>query len=569
MSKRKNEGETMLLFKKFCRRFVFSGVSLFLVLDVSAGEQTLPVQQAMEEIQERLNKKIRPDWMTPGVSIGIFYNGQLFFMNSGVQDAKNPTPVTENTIFTIMSCTKIVTVLTIHKLVEAGLLSLDDKVVDHLPWFALSDPQETQKVQVKHLLAHCMGLPPFSADTFWNLGCSQGEIFDALKKIEMKHKVGETYGYQNMFIAIAGVLIEKVTGKPLDTVVRQYIFDPLDMRSSSIGPHPSGFWYRIKSFFIKPDPRHDPKRLSKGHIHLNGHIEPVESDEPYIIKGSAGCNSCTADYVKLVACLANKGVIQFGPHKGERLISEATWEWISGPKSPVKSIRESNVQFPVKRIQKGSLYYGNGMFGMDYGVDKNWIHLLYHMGAGACWRSNWCAVPESNFGAVLFSNLGSVSTSMLPESTMFQMIDLVFQFPFWDWHQDIFQKYQQERKFLKTQYDSFILGSAPDFELLSGTFEHPLYGKATLKQNPVGELVLGFMGRQVPLQHIGGTLFSFCPHDLSNHFGDDDVGRLTFNRDNAGNYVSFDLPILREGQGEFRNVLFKNNTESEDLDEAA
>lgn len=419
--------------------------------------------------------------------MAVYIDGHVHFVNRGVQDHRRSTPVTEATNFSIMSCSKVVTVLTVHRLAEMGKLSLEDKVVDTLPWFALSDPAETQKVRIKHLLAHCIGLEPFSGNTLRFLDFSAKEIFQKLATLPLKHPVGEHYAYQNMFVGLAGILVEKVTGEPLGEVVKRLIFEPLDMTESSVGTYPTGFWgrlwARVKGIF-KRDPRKNFALRATGHMHLDGKIQPTLSKEQYILNGTSRVNSTTRDFVKLLACLANGGVIQHRLHKGQRLISEDTWRWISTAQIRIPSIRESNSQFPVQRIAEGSLYYGNGMFGWDHKLSSKNERILYHLGSGSGWRSCWGVVPGARLGLVVFSNLGSINTSMFPEVVAFKTPDLLFGLPNVNWHQNTFEVHMRYHQSLEELFESFVLSAPSSADQVIGTYQHPFYGTANSVHSP-------------------------------------------------------------------------------------
>ena len=61
-------------------------------------------------------------------------------------------------MFAIASNTKAFTAAALSMLADEGKLSLDDRVIDHLPWFRMSDPYVTREMRVRDLLAHRSGL---------------------------------------------------------------------------------------------------------------------------------------------------------------------------------------------------------------------------------------------------------------------------------------------------------------------------------------------------------------------------------------------------------------------------
>lgn len=535
------------MFTRISKIFLYF-LAFFINLSCFSHLSHKTVQDILPEFEIYV-KKAQKEWNVPGVSIAIIENGNVSFINSRLQNFHQENSITENSIFCIMSCSKIITVATLQQLVDEGKLSLEDKVIDHLPWFKLKDDDETKKVTIRHLISHCIGLPSFSCDTLWHLGFSQQEILQKLSEIDMKNKVGEKYGYQNAFVGIAGLLIEKVTGQPLKKIIQAYIFDKIGMDYSSLGPHPSGLWHRILQFF-KEDKRHNPSYIIPGYQCLKGKPTPLITQDQYVFEGTSGVNSCTSDFIKFIACLINRGIIEFGPLKGQRLFSEKAWNTMSSAQIKVGHIREDNTQFPVRRIKKGSFYYGNGMFGMKYGKDRKRIKLLFHMGAGSAWRSLWAAVPDYKMGIVIFTNYGSIGTNLLPEALAYKFLDTYFNFSKHDWNADILKKQHHIQEYFKNRYNSYIMAPSLDIEKLEGNYQNDFYGDLKIQEKG-GKLILEYRNRKIPLHHIGGTVFSLESHLLTPHYGDNDVCTLYF-QISKEKIKGLHISLLREG-----NNLFK------------
>jgi CubicO group peptidase (beta-lactamase class C family) len=526
-------------------------LALFTCISTLAQAEVGLQHRTVEDIKLELieyTKKARQEWQAPGIVIGIVENGVLTFINDGLLAACKKDEVTQDTIFCIMSCSKIVTVCIIQKLVDEGKISLDDKVVDYLPWFKLKDDAVTQQVKVRHLISHCIGLPPFSGDSIWHLDFSQKEIIEKLAQIRMKNEVGVKFGYQNICVGIAGMLVEKITGKPIHVVAKEYIFDPLDMQRSSIGVHFSSIWQKVVHFF-KKDKRHTG--LASGHKLRNGKVVAVDSVYQYVFGGTSGVNSCTSDYIKLIACLANRGIIEFGPNKGTRLLSERAWQAISSKNIGIPSVRKDNIQFPIKRMNPDSFYYGNGMYGMQYGADGRYINIFSHQGAGTGWRSIWICVPDYKFGFVIFSNYGSNSSNLVTEALAYKILDMYLGVHNRDWSVSILKKINRIRKSYERQYDCFVKGPMP--KSITGEYQSSFYGAASIKKKSEC-IYFCYRGKTVPLKHIGGVVFAVDKEPLSENYCDDDSCNLHFVLDAKGEISGFEISLFREGEKTFKKV---------------
>ena len=95
----------------------------------------------------------------PGVAVGISVGDQTVFSKGyGVADLTSRQPVTPDTRFRIASHSKTFTATAVMQLVADGALRLDDRVVDHLPWFRADDDENLEHVTVRQLLSHSSGL---------------------------------------------------------------------------------------------------------------------------------------------------------------------------------------------------------------------------------------------------------------------------------------------------------------------------------------------------------------------------------------------------------------------------
>ena len=503
-----------------------------------------PIENIVKDLDEFV-KKSRKDWRCPGISVGIIDNGKIFFVNDGIGKEGSEQKISEDSIFCIMSSSKIITVSVLHQLADEGLIGLDDPVVKYLPWFKLSDENATKKATVRHLVSHCIGLPKFSADTFWHLGFSQKEIIEKLSKIKVVSEPGEKYAYQNMFVGIAGLLIESVLKKPLKEVVKERIFDKLCMDHSSMGKHPSGFWQKILQFF-KKNPAHDSNLITSGHMVLDNKIFPMQvSNEPYIFEGTSGINSTTSDFIKFLECLINKGSFRNGELSG-KIFSDKAWNDISTKQIGISDIKNQSSHFPVLRMENGSFYYGNGLFGLNYGEGDKYIKLLMHEGAGSGWRSFWAIAPEYNLGIVIFTNYGSINSNLLPEAVAYQFLDMYFNFSKVDWNSWYYKSLDRYRKYMKDRFDSFILSPPLSLKKLVGKYENDLYGKIIITEND-NLLSFSYNDKNIQLKHVGGSVFSFKSNELTARYGDDDSGNIYFQTDQSNNITGLRVSLLREG----------------------
>jgi CubicO group peptidase (beta-lactamase class C family) len=157
------------------------------------------------------------DQNTPGVAIALIHDGAIAWTGGfGVANAITGEPVTPEMLFEIASNSKVVTAYIALRLVDQGMLSLDEPLDAYLsePW--LPDPEYRDEVTLRRVLSHTSGLGA-------SIAVSRDLLFEP----------GRHYYYSGIGFMYLQEVIEQVTGKPLEVVAREMVFTPLNMSSSS------------------------------------------------------------------------------------------------------------------------------------------------------------------------------------------------------------------------------------------------------------------------------------------------------------------------------------------------
>jgi CubicO group peptidase (beta-lactamase class C family) len=120
-------------------------------------------------------------------------------------------------------------------LVERGLLNLTDPVVRYLPEFAAGGKEE---VLVLHLFTHTSGLPdmlPNNEELRRKHAPLQAFLDGAVRDTKLLFKPGTQLSYQSMGTATVAQLVQKLTGETIADFLRRHVFDPLGMKSTTLG----------------------------------------------------------------------------------------------------------------------------------------------------------------------------------------------------------------------------------------------------------------------------------------------------------------------------------------------
>ncbi|TFV93673.1 class A beta-lactamase-related serine hydrolase [Algoriphagus kandeliae] len=161
-------------------------------------------------------------------------NGEILFEKAtGMRSFEENIPLETNDIFEMASVSKQFTAMMIMLCKEKGLLDFDDPVEKYLdiPYKGIS---------IRHLLTHTSGLPDYQAimDEHWDKSKVAGnpEILEYLRKYSPPKlfEPGEKYQYSNTGYVLLGSIVEKAIGQDFVELSKDWIFEPLGMKNTSI-----------------------------------------------------------------------------------------------------------------------------------------------------------------------------------------------------------------------------------------------------------------------------------------------------------------------------------------------
>jgi CubicO group peptidase (beta-lactamase class C family) len=179
----------------------------------------------------------------PGAVIQIGHAGKIVYREAfgsrkldgepGLDGSPAPAePMTEDTIFDLASLTKAVaTTVAVLQLYEKGLVRIDEPVQRYLPDFNPGNDPRRAAVTIRMLLTHTSGIAgDLSLDGPW--GLDRADKADGVRRALGAWVVlnpGEVFHYCDINFILLGVLIERITGEPLDVYMQDNVFGPLGM----------------------------------------------------------------------------------------------------------------------------------------------------------------------------------------------------------------------------------------------------------------------------------------------------------------------------------------------------
>ncbi|RRB14262.1 serine hydrolase [Larkinella knui] len=171
----------------------------------------------------------------PGLQLAVVQRGKLVLLSSyGTANLQYATPVTNQSVFSINSCTKAFTGIAIMQLVEEGKVDLAAPVSRYLDGL----PATWQPVTIRQLLTHVSGLPDIlrvldtaPADQVMD----EETAWAKTKAMPMDFPTGEQYRYNQTNYALLGKIIDKLSGKPFAQVFKERQFQVAGMTNTGLG----------------------------------------------------------------------------------------------------------------------------------------------------------------------------------------------------------------------------------------------------------------------------------------------------------------------------------------------
>jgi len=204
------------------------GISVFIALQTAAF-----AQDRAAKIEQLISLHDKYGQFNGAVLVAD--NGQVIYKKGfGLANMEWNIPNTPGTKFRLGSITKQFTATLVLQLVEQGKIKLDGKLSDYLPDYR---KDTGAKVTIHNLLSHTSGVPSYTSlpGFFSNVSRNPFAVDDFIKKYasgDLEFEPGTKFVYSNSGYFLLGAIIEKVTGKPYEQVLKQNIFDPLGMKDS-------------------------------------------------------------------------------------------------------------------------------------------------------------------------------------------------------------------------------------------------------------------------------------------------------------------------------------------------
>lgn len=331
-----------------CITFVFiAGEKVVQAYDNNEKTSTEFIEELDSKVPELIKK-----YNIQGTSVGIIKNGELeCILNYGEADRKLDKKVTDDTLFQAASVSKSVTAYGVMKLVEDGIINLDDPAEKYLTRWHFKDSEfNKNEITIRQLLSHTAGL---SVDGY--LGTDPDKTLKTLEEsldtenggVKIENKPGEVFSYSGGGYTVLQLIIEEVTGVSFETYMKNAVLGPLKMDSST-------FANNIED-----------EKMSSAYGGFNNKIPNYNFTE----QAAAGLKTTVNDFSKFILSNFNESFL-----------------------------KKETIDLMHKEVKGGC---GLGFFVSEL---SDGTKIISHSGSNLGWKSYYGLIEEKKDGIIIFTN---------------------------------------------------------------------------------------------------------------------------------------------------------------------
>ena len=349
-------------------------------------------QQSLDDMLEPYLTK----YQLPALAAAVVVEGNVVAVGAvGTRKAGEKIPVTRDDRFHLGSDTKAMTSLLAAMFVEEGKLRWDSTIAEVLPDLVKDGDPQLKRVTVEQFLSHTSGLPA-DDDAFaklleqammedGNLDEMRAWLVRQFSKRHLASKPGTTFAYANMNFVIVGVMLERISGKTWEELVRERVFEPLGLRSAGLGPQATLGEIDAPLGHVMVGQK--PKALLAG---PNG-------DNPPVIGPAGTSNMSVLDFARWAGWHAGEG------KRAPALVKPET----------LRKLHTAVISMPEKKNALPGTP-SNGKYALGWGeVEVPWASgpLLYHGGSNRLNLAHIWLEPRRDFAMVTLTNIATADAN--------------------------------------------------------------------------------------------------------------------------------------------------------------
>tara|TARA_B100000809_G_scaffold51594_2_gene46852 strand:- start:6883 stop:8034 length:1152 start_codon:yes stop_codon:yes gene_type:complete len=315
-----------------------------------------------------------------GIVAGVMVDGDLVWAQAfGWADRDARTPMSTASISRTGSISKSVTAVLMMRLLDEGVIGLDEPVERYLPAFAsVKDRRvDAQPVTFRHLASHTAGLirePQWPDAVVGPIELWDKRIVESFPLTAYDTVPGARYQYSNIGFGTLGLALAKAAGRPFMEMVRTEVLEPLGMTGSEFVVAGAKLEARLAAGYV---------------IGQDGSIDGGQPAREHAGRGykvpNGGVYSTVADLGRFMGAMS--GV------PGLRILSEESRQEALSIQTPENPNRGYGLGFSVQ-------------------IDEQGRKIASHGGSVAGYTAHMAFDPKARIGVVLLRNYGRGSTNL-------------------------------------------------------------------------------------------------------------------------------------------------------------
>ena len=434
-------------------RHFFSLLILFTSFITNAQNiDLLKVDEVVEKTLETFN--------VPGIAVGIVHNDEVVLAKGyGIANINTGEKVNSSTNFGIASNSKAFTTTAIALLIDQGKINWDDRVKKYIPEFKMYDDYVTENFTIRDLVVHRSGLGLGAGDLMvWPDGhdFTPDDIIQNIQYLKPVSDFRTKYDYDNLLYIIAGVVIERVSGKSWTDFIEENFIQPLNMNRTAAS------WNTLK----------DRSNVIVPHVPIDGELKVVDRYTNSIFDAAAGLYSNVDDLIHWVKFQLNYGKTE----DGRQLVSEEQMRQLSTP----QTLQPNRTTEPYNTLFRA---YGLG-FQLQ---DMNGKLEVSHTGGLEGIVTQIIMYPQLDLGIIVLTNQQSGAAFMSISNTI---KDFYLGLPEKDWvehYSELIAKRQGDADQIVSEVWKTVEENKKKriayIDTLVGTYEDPWFGQVEISQS--------------------------------------------------------------------------------------
>lgn len=308
----------------------------------------------------------------PGAAYAVVAGGRVLRVGGyGSTDMNGGRPVDPETVFRLASVSKGFAGTLAALIAHEGAFALEEPITRYRPDFRIQGPAEA--ITIRHVLGQMTGFIPNAYDNLIEAGKTLDEIIPHFRTLAPICQPGSCYTYQNNTFSLIEPVLERVTSTPYAELLAGRIFEPLEMRTASVG----------YESFVASENRAEPHVRVRRTDWRKGTVSP----NYYRVGPAAGVNASALDMAEWLNALLG--------HRPDVLPSDVV------DLATTPNIRtRSDLNRKYWRGHLTDAYYGLGWRVYRFGEEP----LIYHGGWVSGYRADISLSRTRDIGLVILTN---------------------------------------------------------------------------------------------------------------------------------------------------------------------